>query len=56
MIAANELRSMEQADVLVSVPLQKYNSLEYGAVDAIIKAGYDAAATKGSVQISLLGQ
>jgi NTE family protein len=49
MIAANELRSMEQADVLVSVPLQKYNALDYGAADAIIKAGYDAAAAKAKV-------
>ena len=49
MIAANELRSMEQADVLVSVPLQKYNALDYGAAEAIIKAGYDAAAAKAKV-------
>jgi NTE family protein len=49
MIAANELRSMEQADLLVTVPLQKYNALDYGAADAIIKAGYDAAATKAKV-------
>jgi NTE family protein len=49
MIAANELRSMEQADILVSVPLQKYDSLDYDDADAIIKAGYDAAAAKGSV-------
>src|ERR1700722_15134562 len=49
MIASNELRSMEQADLLVSVPLQKYNALDYGAADAIIKAGYDAAASKAKV-------
>ncbi len=49
MIAANELRSMEQADVLVTVPLQKYTSLDYGAAAAIIKAGYDAAAAKAKV-------
>jgi NTE family protein len=49
MIAANELRSMEQADVLVTVPLQKYNALDYGAAEAIIKAGYDAAASKAKV-------
>jgi NTE family protein len=49
MIAANELRSMEQADLLVTVPLQKYNSLDYGAADAIIKAGYDAAESKAKV-------
>jgi NTE family protein len=49
MIASNELRSMEQADLLVSVPLQKYNALDYGAANAIIKAGYDAAASKAKV-------
>src|SRR3984957_6768451 len=49
MIAANELRSMEQADILVTVPLQKYSSLDYDKADAIIKAGYDAAAAKASV-------
>jgi NTE family protein len=49
MIAANELRSMEQADVLVTVPLQKYNALDYGAAEAIMKAGYDAAAAKAKV-------
>jgi NTE family protein len=49
MIAANELRSMEQADLLVTVPLQKYSALDYKAADAIIKAGYDAAASKAKV-------
>lgn len=48
-IAANELRSMEQADLLVSVPLQKYNSLDYNQAEAIIKEGYAAAAAKASV-------
>ena len=49
MIAANELRSMEQADLLVSVPLQKYSSTDYKQGDAIIQAGYDAAAAKAKV-------
>src|ERR1700761_9314989 len=49
MIAANELRSMDQADLLVSVPLEKYDALDYGAADAIIQAGYDAAAAKAKV-------
>ena len=52
MIAANELRSMEQADILVSVPLQKYSALDYDKADAIIKAGYDAAASKASVLVA----
>jgi NTE family protein len=45
----NELRSMEQADVLVTVPLQKYTTLDYNKADAIIKAGYDAAEAKAAV-------
>jgi len=49
MIAANELRAMEQADLLVTVPLQKYDAMDYKASDAIIKAGYDAAASKAKV-------
>jgi len=49
MIAANELRSMEQADILVTVPLQKYTTLDYDKADAIIKVGYDAAAAKAAV-------
>jgi NTE family protein len=49
MSAVNEVRSMEMADILVSVPLQKYTSLDYGKADAIIKLGYDAIAAKASV-------
>jgi NTE family protein len=49
MSAVNEIRSMEMADILVTVPLQKYTSLDYGKADAIIKIGYDAAAAKASV-------
>jgi NTE family protein len=48
-VAANELRSMEQADLLVTVPLQKYTATDYDQADAIIKAGYEAAAAKASV-------
>jgi NTE family protein len=36
----------------VSVPLQKYTALDYGAADAIIKAGYDAAAAKEKVLVA----
>jgi NTE family protein len=49
MSAVNELRSMEQADILVTVPLQKYTPLDYDKANAIIKAGYDAASSKASV-------
>jgi len=49
MSAVNVLRSMEQADLLVVVPLQKYTALDYNKADAIIKVGYDAAASKATV-------
>src|SRR5271163_150098 len=49
MSAVNVTRSMEQADLLIVVPLQKYTSLDYDKADAIIKLGYDAAASKASV-------
>lgn len=48
-IRANELRSMEQADVLVSVPLEAYNSTDYEKNAAIIRAGYEAAARKATI-------
>jgi NTE family protein len=49
MSGVNERRSMAQADILVTVPLLKYTALDYGKADAIIRAGYDAAAAKASV-------
>jgi NTE family protein len=49
MSAVNVLRSMEQADLLVTVPLEKFTPLDYNKADAIIKAGYDAAASKATV-------
>jgi NTE family protein len=49
MSAVNVVRSMELADILVTVPLQKYTSLDYNKADAIIKLGYDAAAAKATV-------
>jgi NTE family protein len=48
-IAANELRSMEQADVLVSVPLGDFSSFDYAKADEMIKLGYAAAETKSPV-------
>jgi hypothetical protein len=41
--------SMELADIPQTVPLQQYSTLDYSKADAIIKAGYDAAAAKASV-------
>lgn len=48
-IAANELRSMENADVLISVPLGGYTSTDYQKSAAIIQQGYEAAAKKAAV-------
>ncbi len=53
MISANELQNMESADILVSVPVQKWGALSFDAADAIIKAGYDAAAAKSKVLLTL---
>jgi NTE family protein len=52
-INANERRAMEQADILVKVPVQKYSMLEFNAADAIIKAGYAAAAANADKLASL---
>jgi len=53
MISANELHNMESADILVSVPLQKYSALDFDKADQIIKIGYDAAAAKAKVLLTL---
>jgi len=44
MIAANEDASKPLADLLVIVPLQKYNAMDYNKDTDLIKAGYNAAA------------
>jgi len=49
MIAANELKSMQEADVLVTVPLAKFSTLDYNKAAAIIQAGYNAAQAKAAV-------
>ncbi len=53
MIGANELKSMELADILVSVPVEKWGALSFDDADAIIKAGYDAAAAKSKILLTL---
>jgi len=53
MISANELRSMEQANLLISVPVQKWNALSFDDADAIIMAGYDAAAKQSRMLMTL---
>ena len=49
MIAANEVHSMEMADVLITVPVAKFNTMDYNQADALIKAGYDAAQSKAAI-------
>jgi NTE family protein len=52
-IAANELRSMEMADIVVAVPLDKYTSMDYDRADEIIKLGYEAAVAKATILATL---
>ena len=52
-IAANELRSIEKADILISVPLEKFGSLDFDRSAEIIKAGYDAAQAKAAILSTL---
>jgi NTE family protein len=49
MIAANELKSMQMADVLVTVPLDKYTALDYDKSAEIIRLGYEAAENKSAI-------
>ena len=49
MIAANELKSMQMADVLVTVPLEKYTALDYDKAAEIIRLGYEAAESKSAI-------
>jgi NTE family protein len=46
MIAANELHSLETADLVISVDLQGYTSSDFTAGEQIIPRGYDGAAQK----------
>jgi NTE family protein len=48
-IAVNEMKSMEQADILVTVPLDKFSTMDYLKGPALIQAGYDAAQSKDSI-------
>jgi len=42
-ITENELRSLAQADAVVSVPLSEYTTMDYAKRDAIMERGYEAA-------------
>ena len=48
-VAANELRSMEKADILIPVPLEGFDSLEYNRAEELIKLGYEAAQAKAAL-------
>jgi NTE family protein len=48
-IEANIRRSMKQADIVVSVPLEKYTGTDYKKSAKMIKLGYEAAQSKASV-------
>lgn len=52
-VAANEMRSIEKADILITVPLQDYGSLDYDRAEEIIKLGYEAAQAKATLLSSL---
>ena len=43
-IASNERNAMKDADVVLTVPVQRFSSMDYNKGDAIIRAGYEAAA------------
>jgi NTE family protein len=49
MIAANEFKSIQMADVLVTVPLDKYTSLDYDKAAEMIRLGYEAAENKRAI-------
>src|SRR5262249_55512762 len=51
-VAANELRSMEKADVLITVPLQQYRSSDFRRASDLIEAGYEAADAKSALLTS----
>ena len=48
-VAANELRSIEKADILIPVPLEGFDSLEYNRAEELIKLGYEAAQVKAAL-------
>ncbi len=49
MIDANELRGMEQADILITVNLAGYTTLDFSRVQDIIPKGYSAAQERSTV-------
>lgn len=45
-VAENEMRSLELADSIISVPLGEFTSVDYAESEPIMQRGYDAAKTK----------
>ncbi|MBV8632780.1 MAG: patatin-like phospholipase family protein [Silvibacterium sp.] len=52
-VAVTEMRGIEQADMVISVPLQKFTGTDYKDSAEIIKAGYDAAQSKATMLSTL---
>src|SRR5262249_51989297 len=49
MIDANELRGMERADLLITVNMTGYTTLDFSRVEQIIPKGYEAAQDRAKV-------
>jgi NTE family protein len=52
-VATTELRGMEKADILISVDLSAYDSLDYEKGEEIGKLGYEAAQAKAAILTTL---
>src|SRR5437773_610204 len=52
-VAANEMRSIEKADMLITVRLRDYGSRDYDQAEEIIKLGYEAAQAKATLLSTL---
>lgn len=53
MIAENERQGMRDADIVVTVPLQKYTPMDFNHSKSIVEAGYEAAAANADKLIPL---
>jgi NTE family protein len=49
LVAASEMRGIEKADLLISVPLEGFSATEYNRVDELIRLGYEAAQAKAAM-------
>ena len=52
-VATTELRGMERADILITVDLSAYDSLDYTKSEEISKLGYEAAQAKAAILTTL---